>query len=84
MTRMNIPYMPGDMAQVFLPGDRKSPDYEMKRISGFRAGAAAHSACALAAWTERCGRGMSRRRASGGTARYTTGIKARMVGSLRM
>ena len=32
MRRMNIPYMLGDMAQAFLPGDRKSPDYEMKRI----------------------------------------------------
>jgi hypothetical protein len=40
--RTSIPYMLGDMAQAFLPGDRKSPDYEMKRILGFRAGAVIH------------------------------------------
>ena len=41
-SRTSIPYMLGDMAQAFLPGDRKSPDYEMKRILGFRAGAVIH------------------------------------------
>jgi hypothetical protein len=28
----HIPYISGDMARKYLPGDRKSPDYEMKCI----------------------------------------------------
>lgn len=28
----DIPYRPGNMAQAYLPGDLKSPDYEMKSV----------------------------------------------------
>jgi len=28
----HIPYISGDTARMYLPGDRKSPDYEMKCI----------------------------------------------------